>query len=46
MYRSLEKGLSFKVGGGRVVTLCPPLTIHRSELFRAFEIVVEALTGL
>ena len=27
MYRCLAKGLSFKIGGGKVVTLCPPLTI-------------------
>ena len=27
LYRCLEAGLSFKLGGGNVVTLCPPLTI-------------------
>ncbi|MBV9907605.1 MAG: aspartate aminotransferase family protein, partial [Hyphomicrobiales bacterium] len=27
MYRCLKRGLSFKIGGGNVVTLCPPLTI-------------------
>ena len=27
LYASLERGLSFKLGGGNVVTLCPPLTI-------------------
>ena len=29
MYRCLANGLSFKVGGGNVLTLCPPLTITR-----------------
>ena len=36
MYRCLTNGLSFKVGGGNVLTLCPPLTITREELDAAF----------
>src|SRR6516225_7041859 len=31
LYRCVEAGLSFKLGGGNVVTLCPPLTIPRPE---------------
>ena len=31
MYRCLSAGLSFKVGGGNVLTLCPPLTITRER---------------
>jgi 4-aminobutyrate aminotransferase len=43
MYRCLARGLSFKVGGGTVLTLCPPLTIADADLQRAFEIVAAAL---
>ncbi len=43
LYACLERGLSFKVGGGTVVTLCPPLTIEESALARAFDIWAEAL---
>jgi len=43
MYRCLSRGLSFKIGGGNVLTLCPPLTIKRDELDAALDIVAEAL---
>lgn len=43
MYRSLERGLSFKIGGGNVITLCPPLTISETELAKAFDIVTGVL---
>ena len=43
MYHSLSNGLSYKVGGGCVLTLCPPLTITEQELFRAFEIIEQGL---
>lgn len=43
MYRCLERGLSFKIGGGSVITLCPPLTIHESELAQAFDVVTDVL---
>jgi 4-aminobutyrate aminotransferase len=46
MYGCLERGLSFKLGGGNVVTLCPPLTIAWHEFERAFEILGEALAIL
>ena len=43
LYACLDRGLSFKVGGGDVVTLCPPLTIADDELDRAFAILESAL---
>jgi 4-aminobutyrate aminotransferase len=46
MYACLERGLSFKVGGGTVLTLCPPLTITRAELDDAVDIVAAAFAGL
>ncbi|MDQ0473370.1 (R)-1-hydroxy-2-aminoethylphosphonate ammonia-lyase [Labrys wisconsinensis] len=45
LYACLERGLSFKLGGGNVVTLCPPLTIAESELDAAFAILDEALAA-
>jgi 4-aminobutyrate aminotransferase len=46
MYACLERGLSFKIGGGNVVTLCPPLTIPLEQFDRAFKILDEALATL
>jgi 4-aminobutyrate aminotransferase len=43
MYRALEKGLSFKVTAGNVLTLAPPLTITGEELDRALDIVEQCL---
>jgi 4-aminobutyrate aminotransferase len=43
LYRCLARGLSFKVGGGDVITLCPPLTIREDELAAAFAIVETSL---
>ena len=43
MYRCLANGLNLKVGGGTVLTLCPPLTISAPELDTALSIVEEAL---
>ena len=34
---------SFKVGGGTVITLCPPLTISEAELDRAFGMLEDAV---
>jgi 4-aminobutyrate aminotransferase len=45
MYRCLTNGLSFKIGGGNVLTLCPPLTITRTELDAAFEVLALSLRG-
>ena len=38
MYRCLKRGLSFKIGGGNVVTLCPPLTIPFEQFDEALSI--------
>jgi 4-aminobutyrate aminotransferase len=46
LYACLERGLSFKVGGGDVVTLCPPLTIPLDAFDRAFAILDEALAAV
>ena len=46
LYRCLEAGLSFKLGGDNVITLCPPLTIVRPELDRALDILEGAVAGL
>ena len=46
LYACLERGLSFKIGGGNVVTLCPPLTIEIEALDRAFDILEAALTAV
>jgi 4-aminobutyrate aminotransferase len=46
MYRALERGLSFKVSAGNVLTLTPPLTITEAELDRALSIVDECLTEI
>jgi 4-aminobutyrate aminotransferase len=42
-YRCLEKGLSFKISAGNVLTLSPPLIIDRADLDRALTIVEEAV---
>ena len=46
MYRSLALGLSFKIGGGTVVTLCPPLTIAFDEFDAALSILEAALADV
>jgi 4-aminobutyrate aminotransferase len=46
LYACLERGLSFKLGGGRTITLCPPLTIDEAELGRAFVILAAAASEL
>ena len=45
-YRCLERGLSFKVSMGNVLTLSPPLTIERGELERALDILDAGLGEL
>ena len=42
-YRALERGLSFKITMGNVLTLSPPLTIEQSDLDRALDILDECL---
>ena len=46
MYRCFAGGLSFKIGGGNVVTLCPPLTIPFEQFDEALSIFEDALSGL
>ncbi len=43
MYKCLEKGLSFKLTMGNIITLTPPLTIRREEIDRALDIIDESL---
>jgi len=42
-YRCLEKGLSFKISAGNVLTLSPPMVIMREDLDRALAIVEDAV---
>lgn len=46
MYRCLELGLSFKVSKGHFLTLTPPLTISRTELETAFDILSRAFSEI
>ena len=43
LYAALRRGLSFKVGGGNVLTLCPPLTISTEQLDDAFDRLAAAI---
>lgn len=43
LYAALDRGLSFKVGGGTVLTLCPPLTIDDDTMSLAWSILGEAI---
>jgi 4-aminobutyrate aminotransferase len=43
LYACLERGLSFKVSDGRVLTLTPPLTVSEAELARATSILADAI---
>jgi 4-aminobutyrate aminotransferase len=45
MYRSLERGLSFKITSGTTLTLTPPLTISREEMDLAIGILAETITS-
>jgi 4-aminobutyrate aminotransferase len=46
LYDSLSRGLSYKIGGGCVLTLCPPMTIGAPELDRALDIVEAGIADL
>jgi len=46
LYHSLSRGLSYKVGGGCVLTLCPPMTITLDELNKALDIIEEGITSV
>lgn len=43
-YKCLDKGLSFKISQGCVLTLSPPLTIGRQDLETALTIIETAIT--
>lgn len=45
MYQSLQRGLSFKVSKGNVVTLAPPLIIAKEQLHQAILILDEAVAA-
>src|ERR1700751_1369879 len=42
LYACLGRGLSFKRGAGRIVTLCPPLTIEQAQFDRAIDVIEAA----
>jgi len=44
MYRALDRGLSFKLTMGNIITLTPPLTISQQEMDRALDILEECLS--
>ncbi|HLV79265.1 MAG TPA: aspartate aminotransferase family protein [Chthonomonadaceae bacterium] len=46
MYAALRAGLSFKVTGGNVLALTPPLIITKEEMDRALDILEGCLAGL
>jgi len=46
MYAALRAGLSFKVSGGNVITLTPPLTVSRSEVDEALAILEKCITEI
>jgi 4-aminobutyrate aminotransferase len=43
MYGALERGLSFKLTMGNIITLCPPLTVTYEEMDRAFDVLEECI---
>ena len=44
MYSALSKGLSFKTTMGNILTLTPPLTITRTEMDQALDILEQSLS--
>ncbi|HEX5326986.1 MAG TPA: aspartate aminotransferase family protein [Acetobacteraceae bacterium] len=45
LYRALDRGLSFKVTMGNVLTLTPSLTVTEAEMLRALDILAEAIAA-
>jgi len=45
LYRALERGLSFKITMGNVLTLTPPLTVTGVDIDRACEIIQDCLAA-
>ncbi len=46
LYHSLSHGLSYKVGGGCVLTLCPPMTITQDELDTALDVIEQGIISV
>jgi 4-aminobutyrate aminotransferase len=46
LYACLERGLSFKIGGGNIITLCPPLTIPLDQFHAAFDILEKSFDAV
>ncbi len=46
LYQALADGLSFKIGAGNVVTLCPPLTIADADFDQALSILDASLSKI
>ncbi len=46
MYKCLEEGLSFKISGGNVIQLSPPLIIKESDLKKAIRILEKCLEDI
>jgi 4-aminobutyrate aminotransferase len=46
LYQALADGLSFKIGAGNVVTLCPPLTIADADFDQALSILDSSLSKI
>ena len=46
LYHSLSNGLSYKVGGGCVLILCPPMTITRQQLDTALDILESGIQSV
>ena len=46
MYRSLSKGLNFKLTMGNILTLTPALTITKPEMDKALAIIDDALSEI
>lgn len=43
LYKCLDRGLSFKISQGNILTLAPPLTISKAELDQALAILEQAI---
>jgi len=43
MYLCMERGLSFKVSNGNVITLVPPLIATQQQLEQALTIIEQAI---
>eukprot|EP01064_Diplonema_japonicum_P025347 TRINITY_DN3668_c0_g2_i1.p1 TRINITY_DN3668_c0_g2~~TRINITY_DN3668_c0_g2_i1.p1 ORF type:complete len:478 (+),score=86.78 TRINITY_DN3668_c0_g2_i1:58-1491(+) len=46
LYNCLERGLSFKVTRGNVLTLCPPLIITKEQMQEAIDIIDASLSAV